>query len=103
MDGEWRHKLPSQGKSNPKLGVAMKGVAGEAAGQPGGSNYSTDQLSSHTYNLEHHSEINSMEQIRKPPFRRVYLGYKHSCLFPVDVLCDGTSCFPLMHLPQKSC
>lgn len=51
----------SQGKSNPKLGVAVKGVAGEAAGRPGGSNYSTDQLSSHTYNLEHPSETSSME------------------------------------------
>lgn len=61
MDGECGHELLSQGKSNPKLGVAVKGVAGEAAGRPGGSNYSTDQLSSHIYNLEHPSETSSMK------------------------------------------
>lgn len=104
MDGECGHELLSQGKSNPKLRVAVKGVAGEAAEQPGGSNYSTDQLSSHTYNLEHQSEINKAwneyESLHSDGF---YLGYKHSCLFSVGVLCEGTSYFPLMHLPQKSC
>lgn len=44
----WTQASLSQGKSNPKLGVAAKGVTGEAAGHLDGKNCGVNQLSSHT-------------------------------------------------------
>lgn len=101
---ECEHKLLSQGKSNPNLGMAAKGVACEAAGPLVANNHGINQLPhTETAYLEHLSEINTLLLTQKALLRWICLSCKHYCnlfIFPRSFLCNGSRCFfPLQHTP----
>lgn len=106
---ECEQKLLSQGKSNPNLGMAAKGVACEAAGLLVANNHGINQLShTETAYLEHLSEINTLVLAQKTRLGWVCLSCKHYCnlfVFPRNFLGNGTRCFfsPVAHPHLKLC